>query len=389
PLDQQPDLVIFDEASQAFAETGLPAIFRARQIVIAGDENQLAPTDLYRARWQDEDEETEELFVESLLQLGSLHLPQHWLTQHYRSRFPELIQFSNQYFYRNKLQLIPEKQDLENASPAIEFRKMNGLWENQANQPEAEKVVELLFSLLADGQQDIGIITFNFAQQNLVQDLVEFTAAERKIMVPDSVLIKNIENMQGDEKQVIIFSIGYAADAKGKVVSQFGSLSQAKGENRLNVAITRAISKIYVVSSLGADDLKVDNAKHDGPKMLREFLRFAQTVSEGKFSWQPMETSTGNQPFFLKDKLISEAKTVGNLSKKLPFADLVLSRNEQYCQLFRTDDDLYYGQVSARQTHFDVPFRLQTRNWPYKTFYSRQFWQNPGSVLQDITKTPC
>ncbi len=389
PLQQQPDLVIFDEASQAFAETGLPAIFRAKQVVIAGDENQLAPTDLYRTRWQEEEEETEELFVESLLQLGSLHLPQHWLTQHYRSRFPELIQFSNQHFYRNKLQLIPEKQDLENATPAIEFLKVNGLWENQTNKPEAEKVVELLFRLLREDQTDIGIITFNFAQQNFIQDLVETVAMERKIPVPDSVLIKNIENMQGDEKQIIIFSIGYAADANGKVVSQFGSLSQAKGENRLNVAITRAISKIYVISSLFAEELNVENSKHEGPKLLREFLRFAQGVSEGNFRWQLLETAKPEHEFFLKDKLVAEAKTVGELSKKLPFADLVLSRNKKYCQLFRTDDDLYFSQISARQTHFDVPFRLQTRNWPYTTFYSRQFWQHPEKVLHQIQEITC
>jgi len=358
-------------------------------VVITGDENQLSPTDLYRSRWQDEDEETEELFVESLLQLGSLHLPQHWLTQHYRSRFPELIQFSNQHFYRDKLQLIPEKQDLENAAPAIEFLKVNGLWENQTNRPEAEKVVDLLFELLAEGKQDIGIITFNFAQQSFIQDLVETVAVERKIQVPETVLIKNIENMQGDEKQVIIFSIAYAPDANGKLVSQFGSLSQAKGENRLNVAITRAISKIYVVSSLFAEELKVENTKHEGPKLLQEFLRFAQAVSEGKFRWQPMENETPQQEFFLKDKLLAETKTVGDLSKKLPFADLVLSRKDQFCSVFRTDDDLYFSQLSARQTHFDVPFRLQTRNWPYTTFYSRQFWQHPKKVLQEIEKTTC
>ncbi|MFC5270475.1 AAA domain-containing protein [Adhaeribacter terreus] len=389
PLSQQPDLVIFDEASQAFSETGLPAIFRAKQVVIAGDENQLAPTDLYRTRWQEEDDETEELFVESLLQLSSLHLPQHWLTQHYRSRFPELIHFSNQHFYRNKLQLIPDKQDIEKGIPAIEFLKVNGLWEKQTNRPEAEKVVELLFKLLAAGQEDIGIITFNFAQQSLLQDLVEFTAAERKIALPETLQIKNIENMQGDEKQVIILAVGYAADASGKVVSQFGSLSQAKGENRLNVAITRAISKLYVVSSLFAQDLKVENAKHEGPKLLQAFLHFAQAVSEGKFSWKPLETESVKHEFFLKDKLLNEAKTVGELSKKLPFADLVLSKDEKFCQLFRTDDDLYFGQVSTRQTHFDVPFRLQKRNWPYRTFYSRQYWQNPEKMVQEIEKTTC
>lgn len=389
PLNQTADLIIFDEASQAFAETGLPAIFRAKQVVIAGDEHQLAPTDLYRSRWQDEDTETEELFVESLLQLGSLHLPQHWLTQHYRSRFPELIHFSNQHFYRNKLQLIPDRQDIETRVPAIEFRKVNGIWENQTNRREAEEVVNLLFNLLSGGQTDIGIITFNFAQQSLIQDLAEAEAANRKIVVPETVLIKNIENMQGDEKQVIIFSIGYAPDATGKVLNQFGSLSQAKGENRLNVAITRAISKTYVVCSLEPEELNVENTRHEGPKMLQAFLRFARQVSSGNYTWQVPESASANHPLYLKDLLLPAGKTVAEISKKLPFADLTLVRNERFCHLFRTDDDLYFSQISARQTHYDVPFLLQKRNWPYSTFYSRQFWLHAEKVLQKISQTQC
>jgi hypothetical protein len=243
---------------------------------------------------------------------------------------------------------------------------------------------------LAEGHTDIGIITFNFAQQNYIQDLAEARTAEQNQLLPPSVLIKNIENMQGDEKQIIIFSVAYAPDENGKVNAQFGSLSQAKGENRLNVAITRAISKIYVVSSLEPEELKVENTKHEGPKLLKGFLHFARQVSAGKFEWQLPETETSNLPYSLKDQLLNSVKTVGKLTKKLPFADLVLSKvQKNYCHIFRTDDDLYYSQVSARQTHFDVPFRLQTRNWPYSTFYSRQFWQRPEKVLKEIQETTC
>jgi superfamily I DNA and/or RNA helicase len=380
PVSQTVDLLIFDEASQAFSESGLPAIARAKQVVIAGDEHQLGPTDLYRSRWQEEDEETEELIVESLLQLGSLHLPQHWLTQHYRSRFPELIEFSNNHFYRHKLQLIPHRHNLENPVPAISFNQISGIWKNQTNQAEAEKVTGLLFQLLSSGHQDIGIITFNYAQQNLVQDLVEKTAAEKAILVPETVLIKNIENMQGDEKQVIILSVGYAPDEAGKMNVQFGSLSQAKGENRLNVAVTRAISKLYVFCSFAPENLKVENAKNVGPKLLKEFLVYARKVSIGNFDWQTLEPENKPQVFYLKDQFLESENSLLKITQNLPFTDLVLENNNQFCQLIRTDDDLYFSNISARQTHADVPFLLQKRNWPYTNIYSRQFWLNPEKL---------
>ena len=105
-------------------------------------------------------------------------------------------------------------------------------------------------------------------------------------------------------------------------------------------------------------------------------------------SLQQSNIGTGKS-YFLKDKLLTQAKTLGEISKKLPFADLVLSQQEKYCQLYQTDDDRYFSQVSARQTHFDVPFRLQKRNWPYRTFYSRQFWQDPQKLLHEIEQTKC
>jgi hypothetical protein len=386
PISQTVDLVIFDEASQAFAENGLPALARARQVVIAGDEHQLGPADLYRSRWQTEDEETEELIVESLLQLGNLHLPQYWLTEHYRSRFPELIAFSNAHFYRHKLNLIPDRQDLETALPAIRFLRTNGTWKNQANLEEAEKVTALLFQLLQEGHSDIGIITFNFAQQNLVQDLVEKFALENLVVVPASVQIKNIENMQGDEKQVVILSVGYAPDETGKMNVQFGSLSQAKGENRLNVAITRAISTLYVCCSFDPEGLKVAHTAHAGPKLLKEFLGYARYVSEGRFRWQTPETNEKTVAFYLKNRLPENAERVGELIQNLPFADLTLKQNGRYCHVVRTDDDLYFGQLSARQTHADVPFLLQKRNWPYTNFYSRQFWLNPEKARLQFRK---
>ncbi|GAB3527720.1 hypothetical protein GCM10027443_04570 [Pontibacter brevis] len=382
PLDQCFDLVIFDEASQCFAETGLPAMQRGKQIVIAGDEQQLKPSDLYRARWSAaEGEEVEELSAESLLQLCSLYLPQTMLTQHYRSRYPELIQFSNRHFYRNKLELIPELQDANARNPAIKFIKVYGVWQDNANLPEAERVVELVLQLLQSGQPDVGVITFNYTQQMLVQDLLEDKAQEQGITVPASVLVKNIENIQGDEKEVIILSVGYAPDANGRMAMQFGSLNQAGGENRLNVAITRAKQQIMVVSSIRAEQLQVDNTLHPGPKLLQAYLQYAQQVSRRYFEYRPKQAALATQVPMLKHWLQQEA---ASLRQEVPFADLTQVQGQQYTGVVLTDDDLYYSHLSVRHSHADMPQLLQQRHWPFVKVYSRQFWADREEVLRRL-----
>ncbi|WP_185196717.1 AAA domain-containing protein [Pontibacter sp. Tf4] len=382
PLERCFDVVIFDEASQCFAETGIPAMLRGAQIVVAGDEQQLKPSDLYRARWSDAtDEEVEELSAESLLQLCSLYLPQTMLTQHYRSHFPELIEFSNQYFYRSKLDLIPDLQELNTAKPAIEYKQINGLWQQNSNLPEAEKVVELVLDLLQKGQQDVGVITFNYNQQMLVQDLLEERAQAQTIVLPPTVLVKNIENMQGDEKDVIILSVGYAPDEKGRFAMQFGSLNQAGGENRLNVAVTRAKRKIIVVASIIPEQLHVEYTQHHGPKLLKQYLHYARQVSQGNFTYQPKTEPMLQQVPLLKEQLASR---LSGLKPTVPFADLTIVENGKYKAAFLTDDDLYYSHVSVRHSHADVPQLLQQRHWPYQKVYSRQFWADPAKVLNQL-----
>lgn len=385
PLEQCFDLVIFDEASQCFAETGVPAMVRGKQVVIAGDAQQLQPSDLYRTRWKNgEEEELEELTAESLLALCALYLPQTMLTQHYRSRYPELIEFSNRYFYKDKLELIPELQDANAREPAIKFVKVHGQWLNNQNLPEAQKVVELVLQHLQAGQEELGVITFNYSQQMLVQDLLEEEAQAKNITLPATLLVKNIENIQGDEKEVIILSVGYAPDERGKFAMQFGSLNQSGGENRLNVAITRAKQKVYVVSSIRAEQLQVEQSTHLGPKLLKEYLHYAQQVSRRYFSYEykQEELVPGQMPL-LKDAL---RQAVPALRQEVPFADLTLLLGQQYRGVVLTDDDLYLQQPSVRHAHADVPRLLQLRHWPYLRLYSRQFWEKPEQTLE-VLKT--
>ncbi len=372
PLETVFDLVVFDEASQCFAEKGIPAIYRGKQIMVAGDEQQLSPNDLYHPKWEEYDDETPELEIDSLLDLATRYLPTTALRGHYRSRSLDLIDFSNQHFYKGKLQLIPDYQDFRQGKSAIEFLKVEGIWEDNTNRTEAEAVVKLIRKLMREGETNIGVITFNFKQQELIQDLLE---AER-VPLPDELFIKNIENVQGDERNIIIFSVAYAPNRLGKMRLQFGLLNLPKGENRLNVAVTRAKERIYVVSSIFPHQLQTEDLTHEGAKMLKRYLQYALDVSEGRYKPTLPPSDEYQTDWFLKGKIKEQLieNQVIKVDEYLPFADLTVWENEEM-SLILTDDNLYYEQPSSKAAHVYLPFLLKAKNWTFSRMYSRVFWK--------------
>ncbi len=370
------DLVIFDEASQCFAERGIPAMYRSRQVVIVGDSKQLQPSDLYQIRYEEETEDTPDLEVDSLLDLAARYLPQTQLRGHYRSQSLELMDFSNRHFYQHNLELLPDFQLINKKEPAIHYLKIDGIWTQNQNLPEAGKVVELVWQLLA-GQpgKNIGIVTFNHKQQNLIQEMLENSAMARGMVLPPSLFVKNIENVQGDERDTIIFSVGYAPDANGRLAMQFGSLNQQGGENRLNVAVTRAREKIYIISSLHPHQLRTDDTLHEGPKLLRQYLEYAWQVSAGEYVPQPKPVRGFVAKNLLKDKIIGSQT---DAFKELPFADITLKHGNRYESLILTDDDLYHQSLSAKDAHAYTPFLLHSKNWTFRRIYSREWWKKAG-----------
>lgn len=379
PMEPVFDLVIFDEASQCFAEKGIPAIYRGRQVVIAGDEQQLRPNDLYRVRWEDESEDVA-LEVESLLELSRSFLMQVNLQGHYRSQSHELIQFSNQYFYQGKLTMLPDFEIANDTEPAIEYIKVNGVWDKQSNKAEAQQVVEVVKTYLRKKvEYSLGVVTFNAVQQGLIIDLLE----EEGLFGTADLFVKNIENVQGDERDVIIFSTAYAPDEKGKFNVQFGSLNQVGGENRLNVAITRARQKVIVVTSITASQLKVEQTKNEGPKLLKAYLKYAQEVSEKDFE---LNTSTdqGFEPqWYLKNQLLSfESELPIKMQMNSPYADIVLTRRNKYVGLVFTDDNSFYSAASVKEPFVYRPALLTAKRWPNRLLHSRDYWQN-GAGLKD------
>ena len=390
PITERFDLVIFDEASQCFAEKSIPSLYRANQIVIAGDSKQLKPHELYQVRWEEEAEDNiPELETDSLLDMASHYLATIQLNGHYRSKALELIQFSNHHFYNDSLTVIPAREYLNSAAPAIEYVKVNGIWDNKRNKAEAEEVAKLLERLiLEDASKSVGIITFNYHQQEYIQDVVENYFFTKNLKLPDFLFIKNIENVQGNEMDIIIFSIGYAPDANGKLSLQFGSLNSAGGENRLNVAVTRAREKIYLVTSILPGQLTTDNTAHSGPKLLKRYLEYSYAVSKGDYreSLQGIERSYFARTLAKEIQQAQEPPLLVN--HELPFSDLTVKlNNSNYKGLILTDDNNYYTAVSVKDTHAYTPLILEEKQWKYKQVFSRQWWQDKEKVMEDITRS--
>lgn len=382
PMENLFDLVIFDEASQCFAEKGLPAIFRGKQLVITGDSQQLKPNDLYRVKWEDEQEEVA-LEVESLLELANNYLMKVQLQGHYRSQSLALIDFSNQHFYKGKLQMLPHFGQINETTSPIEFIKMDGIWEKQANLLEAEKVMETITRLAKESSdKSIGVVTFNVGQQALIQEMLEVSS-----MQSNHIFVKNIENVQGDERDIIIFSTAYGKDDKGKVNLQFGSLNMAGGENRLNVAITRAREKTIVITSLMPEDLNVTGVKNEGPKLLKAYLKYALQVSEGKYVPSLRPEGSFSQEWYLKNKLKEwEGEFEVKLTEELPFADLSLKYRGKYKGLLLTDDNRFYESSTIKDNFVYKPFLLESKDWKFRFVHSRTYWQNPHQIKERINR---
>lgn len=277
PLAQVFDVVIFDEASQCRLEEALPVLARAGRLVIAGDPQQLPPTRFFESAFtsSDDNEEIEtdqQLFevqqgqVEDLLTAAlNLQIEQSYLDVHYRSRSAELIEFSNRHFYRSRLQPVPTHPSRRPAEPPIALHRVDGIYERRSNEAEADRVVQIIGELLDQRKPpSIGVACFNLAQRDLiVGKLDEAAAADEKFAARlaeararrgsgsfEGLFVKNLENVQGDERDHMIISTTYGPNTAGRFYRRFGPLGQAGGGRRLNVLITRARQQIHLVTSI-------------------------------------------------------------------------------------------------------------------------------------------
>lgn len=390
PMEDLFDVIIFDEASQCFAERGIPAMYRGKQVVVAGDSQQLRPNELYQIRWDDE-LDAPETEVDSLLELTERYVSTVHLQGHYRSRSLELIDFSNRYYYEGRLQLLPDRQLINQQVPAIEYHHVSGVWENHTNAVEAEFVVETLIRLFGEHPgKSVGVVTFNAPQQMLIMDMLEAAAIDKRRTLPSSLFVKNIENVQGDEKDIILFSIGYAPDKKGKMAMQFGSLNLVGGENRLNVAVTRARERVIVITSIQPEQLKTEGLTNPGPEHLRRYLEFAREVSQGRFKPAVQQQLKVNDSWYLSPHLqqwvASRLNGFAFDVNTLPFTDISVRSHEHYLGAILTDDARYFQALSVKDAHAYTPGLLNEKNWRYHMVFSRNFWKDRERMESELMR---
>lgn len=384
PMQEIFDLVIFDEASQCFAERGIPAMYRGRQVVIAGDDKQLQPNDLYKARWQglEDEDENPDTETTSLLNLAKYYLKDVALKGHYRSRALELIAFSNQHFYNGKLKTLPHIKHINLEEPAILYHKVAGVWKDSTNEIEAQEVISITKKLMLQSpEKSFGIITFNSPQQNLIQDLVE----DDGFATDSSLFVKNIENVQGDERDVILFSTGYAPDENGKVSLRFGSLNLPGGENRLNVAITRARERVIVVSSLLPYELDTSETTNAGPSLLKAYLQHALDVSKREWAPRNRADATHRPSWYLRDKLTRQEDSI-SIKKDLPFADLSVTLQGKYAGVILTDDETFHQSQSAKEAFGYRQDEILEKGWPHIELQSREYWTSRQKLQEKVNK---
>ena len=321
------DVVIFDEASQIPTEEAVPALCRSNQVIIVGDEMQLPPTSFFSTALDEDDmqvmaeEDGEQIAIlldaDSLLNQSARNLPATLLAWHYRSRFESLISFSNAAFYNGQLVTIPDQSLREAVSanepvksddteawaqgvdrllhyPITTHRIADGLYDRRVNLPEARYIAGLVREiLLRETGQSIGIAAFSEAQQTEIENALDrlgaedsaFAAAlEREYVREDDgqfngLFVKNLENVQGDERDIILMSVCYAPGRDGRMVMNFGPINQRGGEKRLNVIFSRARRHMAIVSTIAPE--AITNIHNDGARALRSFLSFAEAQSNG------------------------------------------------------------------------------------------------------------
>jgi hypothetical protein len=288
------DIVVFDEASQIRVADAIGAMGRSRSVVVVGDSKQMPPTSFAEVNANVDDDENvdQEFFLDEesiLTECVHAMVPQQWLSWHYRSQDEALIAFSNQHYYERRLASFPAPRvDSDGEGHGVSLVRVNGTFERtgtgkalRTNRVEADAIVEEImvrFQKSPDAVPSLGVITFNAPQRDLIENLLRDSADERvhgALDEPDGLFVKNLENVQGDERDTILFSVAFSANDKGVVPLNFGPLSKPGGERRLNVAITRARREVILYASFDPGELHAEQTTQIGTKHLKAYLEMA------------------------------------------------------------------------------------------------------------------
>lgn len=405
------DVVIFDEASQITTWDAIGAIARGRQTVIVGDPKQLPPTNFFgRADSDSENEDIQdhEKDLESILdEARASGLPTLQLNWHYRSSHESLIAFSNWHYYDNQLITFPSAVTKDRA---VSLRYLaDGIFDrgkSRTNRREADAIVaeavqrmQAGLLLPEDQRPTLGVITFNLPQQTLIQDLLDQACRDRPELEwffsedrIEPTVVKNLENVQGDERDVMLFSIAFGPDQTGAMTLNFGPLNRDGGHRRLNVAVTRARKALVVFSSFKAEKLRVDGVKHAGVTHLKSFLDYADrgaialpaadNGSAGTFE-SPFEQAVADR---LKDRGWNIVPQIGVSRFRVDLGVVNPDAAGAYLAGIECDGATYHSSATARDRDKTREQILRNLGWNIVRIWSPEWWYDCDGATEQVHK---
>ena len=400
------DLVVFDEASQIPVWDAVGAIARGRQLVVVGDPKQLPPTSFFSKSSDPEgggigDEQVEDLesILDECLGAGMNRLSLQW---HYRSRHESLITFSNINYYESSLVTFPSPVTDDSA---VRFERVHGVYDrggSRINRLEADAIVEGISAhYLAPRKKHptLGVVTFNQPQQLLIETLVDARRRsnpelDRAIAAhaQEPLFIKNLENVQGDERDVIFFSITYGPDAAGKTTMNFGPLNGEGGQRRLNVAISRAREAVVIYSSLVPEQIDLARVRAAGVRDLKHYLEFAlkgyralaaQSVRTGREPDSPFEVAVIRM---LRNHGWEVHPQVGCSGYRIDLGVVDPRAPGRYLAGIECDGATYHSAATSRDRDRLRQHVLEGLGWHILRIWSTDWWLNPEGEIEKITQ---
>lgn len=406
------DLVIFDEASQIRVTDGMLSMSFGKQVIIVGDRNQLPPTDFFATYFFDEDDGEDDLSLsESLLEefagVFEENVTHTMLMCHYRSETPDLIRFSNDFFYRGRLEMHPPAH-VSGIGRKLHYVSSGLYSKERSNEREADEVLQLIETHVKDcPDKSLGVVTMNIPQMELIDQKIQTSSsAVRQFCYDDNkFFLRNLETVQGDEMDRIILSLTYGKNDSGQFnATVLGPLLKTGGERRLNVAITRSRSGMTVVTSINSTDLDGSAAQSRGFKCLKEFIRDLESGSRlsnfGINSERFPVNANGisnvvycESPFeeevvaFLENSGFEVECQYGCGGFRI---DIVVKEKGKYLLAIECDGSAYHSSLVARTRDRARQRLLESRGWLFHRVWSTNWWnfeeQEKATILTAIHK---
>ena len=398
------DWVIFDEASQVEPVDAFGAIIRGKQTIVVGDDKQLPPSNFFQKIGDNDGaEDDEENFAGNITSILELFVaqqaPQRMLRWHYRSRHESLITVSNSKFYENKLYLFPSP-DCEKKEVGLVYHHCTDTIYDRGgsgkNLKEAEIVAaKIMEHALSYPNLTLGVGTFNLSQMEAVLDQVEILRKQNPLSEDsffrahpeEPFFVKNLENIQGDERDVIFISVGYGRDVNGRLTMNFGPLNHDGGQKRLNVLITRARRRCEIFTNLVADDIDAGIANF-GVEALQCYLKYAETgnldvpKSEGDAE-SPFEIEVANA---LRGRGFEVVHQIGAAGYRIDLGIIDSERPGRYLLGIECDGSTYHRSQSARDRDRLRQQVLEGLGWRLHRIWSTDWFRTPGRELEKIVK---